>query len=140
MRGKQPEPSDLFPKRQNKEGSLRGLPVHRHVAAIRQLIEGVGAALLEGDATGPGPRPVQGPAGPFNLRLISGVPADRAAIPGTAHRREFEPAALANAVYLKLTSAGRIRCEGRTHFVALCGQNDPPHLGGPCKEEGEHQA
>jgi RNA polymerase sigma factor (TIGR02999 family) len=34
----------------------------------------------------------------------------------------LESAALANEVYLKLTSAGMIRCENRTHFLALCAQ------------------
>ena len=34
----------------------------------------------------------------------------------------LESAALANEVYLKLTNAGRIRCENRTHFLALCAQ------------------
>ena len=34
----------------------------------------------------------------------------------------LESAALANEVYLKLTNAGRIRCEDRTHFLALCAQ------------------
>ena len=34
----------------------------------------------------------------------------------------LESAALANEVYLKLTSAGTIRCEDRTHFLALCAQ------------------
>ena len=34
----------------------------------------------------------------------------------------LESAALANEVYLKLTSAGRIRCENRTHFLGLCAQ------------------
>ena len=34
----------------------------------------------------------------------------------------LESAALANEVYLKLTSAGRIQCEDRTHFLALCAQ------------------
>ena len=34
----------------------------------------------------------------------------------------LESAALANEVYLKLTGAGRIRCEDRTHFLALCAQ------------------
>jgi RNA polymerase sigma-70 factor (ECF subfamily) len=34
----------------------------------------------------------------------------------------LESAALANEVYLKLTSAGRIRCDDRTHFLALCAQ------------------
>jgi RNA polymerase sigma factor (TIGR02999 family) len=34
----------------------------------------------------------------------------------------LESAALANEVYVKLTSAGRIPCEGRTHFLALCAQ------------------
>jgi RNA polymerase sigma factor (TIGR02999 family) len=33
-----------------------------------------------------------------------------------------ESAALANEVYLKLTNAGRIRCDDRTHFLALCAQ------------------
>jgi RNA polymerase sigma factor (TIGR02999 family) len=34
----------------------------------------------------------------------------------------LESAALANEVYLKLTSAGKIRCEDRTHFLAVCAQ------------------
>jgi RNA polymerase sigma factor (TIGR02999 family) len=34
----------------------------------------------------------------------------------------LESAALANEVYLKLTNAGRIQCENRTHFLALCAQ------------------
>jgi RNA polymerase sigma factor (TIGR02999 family) len=34
----------------------------------------------------------------------------------------LESAALANEVYLKLTRAGIIRCEDRTHFLALCAQ------------------
>jgi len=34
----------------------------------------------------------------------------------------LESAALANEVYLRLTSAGSIRCEDRTHFLALCAQ------------------
>ena len=34
----------------------------------------------------------------------------------------LESAALANEVYLKLTSAGTIRCESRAHFLALCAQ------------------
>jgi RNA polymerase sigma factor (TIGR02999 family) len=34
----------------------------------------------------------------------------------------LESAALANEVYLKLTSAGRIRCENRAHFLALGAQ------------------
>ena len=34
----------------------------------------------------------------------------------------LESAALANEVYLQLTSAGKIRCEDRTHFLALCAQ------------------
>ena len=34
----------------------------------------------------------------------------------------LESAALANEVYLKLTTAGTIRCESRTHFLALCAQ------------------
>jgi RNA polymerase sigma-70 factor (ECF subfamily) len=41
-------------------------------------------------------------------------------------RRRFchslESAALAKEVYLKLTSAGTIQCENRTHFLALCAQ------------------
>jgi RNA polymerase sigma-70 factor (ECF subfamily) len=34
----------------------------------------------------------------------------------------LESAALANEVYLKLENAGTIRCENRTHFLALCAQ------------------
>lgn len=34
----------------------------------------------------------------------------------------LESAALANEAYLKLVRAGRIRCENRTHFLALCSQ------------------
>ena len=34
----------------------------------------------------------------------------------------LESAALANEAYLKLTRAGRIRCESRVHFLALCSQ------------------
>src|SRR5579862_6026848 len=34
----------------------------------------------------------------------------------------LESAALANEVYLKLTSAGTISCDNRTHFLALCSQ------------------
>ena len=34
----------------------------------------------------------------------------------------LESAALANEVYLKLISAGRIQCESRMHFFALCAQ------------------
>ena len=34
----------------------------------------------------------------------------------------LESAALANEVYLKLTNAGRIQCEDRGHFLALCAQ------------------
>ena len=34
----------------------------------------------------------------------------------------LESAALANEVYLKLANAGRIQCEDRTHFLALCAQ------------------
>jgi RNA polymerase sigma factor (TIGR02999 family) len=33
-----------------------------------------------------------------------------------------EPAALADEAYLKLARAGGIRCEDRTHFLALCSQ------------------
>jgi RNA polymerase sigma-70 factor (ECF subfamily) len=34
----------------------------------------------------------------------------------------LESAALANETYLKLVRAGGIRCENRTHFLALCSQ------------------
>ena len=34
----------------------------------------------------------------------------------------LESAALANEAYLKLVRAGRIRCENRAHFLALCAQ------------------
>src|SRR5688572_5434831 len=34
----------------------------------------------------------------------------------------LESAVLANEVYLKLARAGTIRCEDRTHFLALCAQ------------------
>jgi len=34
----------------------------------------------------------------------------------------LESAALTNEVYLKLVRAGGIRCENRTHFLALCSQ------------------
>lgn len=34
----------------------------------------------------------------------------------------LESAALANEAYLKLVRAGGIRCENRTHFLALCAQ------------------
>ena len=34
----------------------------------------------------------------------------------------LESAALANEAYLKLVRAGAIRCENRTHFLALCSQ------------------
>jgi RNA polymerase sigma factor (TIGR02999 family) len=34
----------------------------------------------------------------------------------------IESAALANETYLKLVRAGGIRCENRTHFLALCSQ------------------
>lgn len=34
----------------------------------------------------------------------------------------LESAALANEAYLKLVRAGRIRCENRVHFLALCAQ------------------
>ena len=42
-----------------------------------------------------------------------------------AHRRpgeSLDSAALANETYLKLVRAGGIRCENRTHFLALCAQ------------------
>lgn len=42
-----------------------------------------------------------------------------------AHRcagETLESAALANEAYLKLARAGGIRCENRTHFLALCAQ------------------
>ncbi len=41
---------------------------------------------------------------------------------GRHNGESLESAALANEVYLKLTSAGRIRCENRAHFLALCAQ------------------
>jgi len=41
---------------------------------------------------------------------------------GRRDGESLESAVLANEVYLKLTSAGRIRCENRTHFLALCAQ------------------
>lgn len=41
---------------------------------------------------------------------------------GRRSGESLESAALANEVYLKLTSAGKIRCEDRTHFLALCAQ------------------
>ena len=41
---------------------------------------------------------------------------------GRCAGESLESAALANELYLKLTGAGRIRCEGRTHFLALCAQ------------------
>ena len=34
----------------------------------------------------------------------------------------LESAGLANEAYIKLVRAGRIRCENRTHFLALCSQ------------------
>src|SRR5215475_52010 len=34
----------------------------------------------------------------------------------------LESAALANEAYLKLLQSGGIRCENRTHFLALCSQ------------------
>ena len=34
----------------------------------------------------------------------------------------LESAALANEAYLKLVGAGRIRCENRAHFLAMCSQ------------------
>jgi RNA polymerase sigma-70 factor, ECF subfamily len=36
--------------------------------------------------------------------------------------QSLESAALANEAYLKLIRAGRIRCDNRTHFLALCSQ------------------
>ena len=36
--------------------------------------------------------------------------------------KSLESAALANEAYLKLVRAGGIRCENRTHFLALCSQ------------------
>jgi RNA polymerase sigma factor (TIGR02999 family) len=42
-----------------------------------------------------------------------------------AHHGEsqtLESAALANELYLKLVRAGKIRCENRAHFLALCSQ------------------
>jgi RNA polymerase sigma-70 factor (ECF subfamily) len=41
---------------------------------------------------------------------------------GRRSNETLESAALANEVYLKLISAGRIKCENRTHFLALCAQ------------------
>jgi RNA polymerase sigma factor (TIGR02999 family) len=41
---------------------------------------------------------------------------------GRRNGESLESAALANEVYLKLTSAGTIRCENRTHFLGLCAQ------------------
>jgi RNA polymerase sigma factor (TIGR02999 family) len=41
---------------------------------------------------------------------------------GRRNGESLESAALANEVYVKLTSAGTIRCENRTHFLALCAQ------------------
>lgn len=41
---------------------------------------------------------------------------------GRRSGESLESAALANEVYLKLTSAGRIRCKDRTHFLALYAQ------------------
>ena len=41
---------------------------------------------------------------------------------GRAAGESLESAALANEAYLKLTSAGGIRCENRVHFLALCSQ------------------
>ena len=38
------------------------------------------------------------------------------------HGQTLESAALANEVYLKLVRAGRIRCDNRVHFLALCSQ------------------
>src|SRR4030095_7087447 len=52
----------------------------------------------------------------------------------------LESAALANEIYLKLTSAGRIRLRGPNAFPrALC-TDDPTYSGGPCTEKDEHQA
>ena len=41
---------------------------------------------------------------------------------GRRNGQTFESAALANEFYLKLIRAGSIRCENRTHFLALCSQ------------------
>jgi RNA polymerase sigma factor (TIGR02999 family) len=60
-------------------------------------------------------------------RLIAAVYPDlrRLAHRHLARRRvgeSVESAALANEAYLKLVRAGGIRCENRTHFLALCSQ------------------
>lgn len=41
---------------------------------------------------------------------------------GGREGQSLESAALANEAYLKLVRAGGIRCESRTHFLALCAQ------------------
>jgi len=41
---------------------------------------------------------------------------------GRRTSESLESAALANEVYVKLIGAGKIRCENRTHFFALCAQ------------------
>ena len=41
---------------------------------------------------------------------------------GRRTSESLESAALANEVYLKLIGAGKIQCENRTHFFALCAQ------------------
>jgi RNA polymerase sigma-70 factor, ECF subfamily len=51
------------------------------------------------------------------LRRIAKLHLDRRQ-PG----HTLESAALANEAYLKLVRAGGIRCENRTHFLALCSQ------------------
>ena len=60
-------------------------------------------------------------------RLMSAVYPElrRIARQHLAGRRDgqtLESAALANEAYLKLISAGSIRCENRAHFLALCSQ------------------
>src|SRR5215470_2241031 len=46
----------------------------------------------------------------------------------------LESAALANEVYLKLLQSGGIRCENRTHFLALCSQMIRAHPYRPCAQ------
>ena len=41
---------------------------------------------------------------------------------GRRTSESLESVALANEVYVKLIGAGKIRCENRTHFFALCAQ------------------
>jgi len=41
---------------------------------------------------------------------------------GRHNGESLESAALANEAYVKLINAGKIHCENRTHFLALCAQ------------------